>query len=108
MLLVRAFRVHPDKINLLLGWGRELQRRRDEVMETFTNETVRHGLAFLLQSIEGPVLVHSMEAADLDKASRAVEEHPLPIDLEHRAVMREALAGRIDLEIVYDISVSGA
>jgi hypothetical protein len=106
MLLVRVFAVHSDKVDLLRDWGHELERRRREVVETFTNETVRHELALLLQPAKGPLLIHAMEAADLDEARRAVEEHPLPIDLEHRAVMSEVLAERVDLEVVYDIAAN--
>jgi hypothetical protein len=44
-----------------------------------------------------------VEAEDLQQAARAVEENPLPIDLEHRNVMREVLEEPIRLDPILDL-----
>lgn len=69
------------------------------------NETVRREAVYLLDTMDGPVPIHVMEADDMERASRAVEEHPLPIDVEHRAVMREVLGEEPHLPPLFDESV---
>jgi hypothetical protein len=102
LLRVRFFKVKPDKVERLRAWMDELSRRRDEVLETFAQETVRHEAAWLLETAEGPILVYAIEAEDLEQARRAVEEHPQPIDLEHLAVMEEVLGAPYPAEQLLD------
>ena len=83
----------------------ELAERRQEVLETFANETVRHEVGYLMETSDGLVLVYAIEAEDLDRASQAVVERPFPIDLQHRKVMSEVLAEEIDLEPILDESI---
>jgi hypothetical protein len=102
LLRVRFFKVKPDKVERLRAWMDELSRRRDEVLETFAQETVRHEAAWLLETAEGPILVYAIEAEDLEQARRAVEEHPQPIDLEHLAVMEDVLGAPYPAEQLLD------
>jgi hypothetical protein len=102
MMRVRFFRVRPDKVDRLREWMEELHRRRDEVLLTFAQETVRHEAAWLMETVEGTILVYAVEADDLEQAERAVAENPLPIDLEHRAVMDEVIEVPIELEQLLD------
>jgi hypothetical protein len=102
VLRVRFFRVRPDKVDRLRAWMEELARRRDEVLETFAQETVRQEAAWLMETVEGTILVYAIEAEDLDQARRAVEKNPFPIDLEHRAVMDEVIEVPIELEQLLD------
>jgi hypothetical protein len=80
----------------------ELHRRRDEVLQTFAQETVRQEAAWLMETVEGTILVYAIEADDLDQAERVAKEHPLRIDLEHRAVMDEVIEVPIELEQLLD------
>jgi Family of unknown function (DUF6176) len=104
MLRVLFFKVRPEGVERLHSWMTELSRRREEVLETFANETVRREVAYLLQLEGGPVLLHVMEADDIDHASRAVQESPLPVDLEHRQVMEQVLLDRLDIQPLFDES----
>jgi Family of unknown function (DUF6176) len=56
MVRVRCFRVRPEKVGRLRDWMDELSRRRDEVLETFANETVRHEVGYLFETTDGPML----------------------------------------------------
>jgi Family of unknown function (DUF6176) len=103
MVRVRCFRVRPEKVGRLREWMDELSRRRDEVLETFAKETVRHEVGYLFETTDGPILLYVVEAEDLQQAARAVEENPLPIDLEHRNVMREVLGEPIPLDPILDL-----
>lgn len=47
---------------------------------TFAQEGVRHEQAYLLKTVEGPILVYAMEAADHDRAQAAYQRSSLPID----------------------------
>lgn len=66
LVRIRVFRVRPEMVGRLRSWCEELGERRDEVVETFANETVRHEMAWLAQTTAGPFMTHLMEAVDLD------------------------------------------
>ncbi len=83
----------------------ELLQREAEVQETFRQETVRHELAYLLEGRVGPVLVYIIEAEDLEQPARAVQERPLPIEVDHRRVMTEALAEPVTAECLLDMKL---
>jgi hypothetical protein len=104
MLRVLFFKVRPEGVERLRSWMTELSHRREEVLETFSNETVRREVAYLLQLDGGPVLLHVMEADDIDHASRAAQDSSLPVDLEHRQVMEQVLLDRLDIQPLFDES----
>lgn len=104
MVTVVFRRVKPDKVDRLRRWLRELEQRRDEVVETFRQETVRHEVAYLLEGRDGPVLVYAMEAEDFEHASAAYRGSTLPIDRQHRAVMAEVLEDAPAVEKLYECS----
>jgi hypothetical protein len=81
----------------------ELVRRQDEVRETFRNEGVRHEQAFLMQSVDGPVLVYAHEVDDPEAAQRAYAASTLPLDAQHRKIMRSALDGPAHAELLYEV-----
>jgi hypothetical protein len=98
--------VKPDKVDRLRWWLGELNRRQDEVRETFARETIRHEMGYLVEGREGPLLVYAMEAEDFEQAGRAFRESRLPIDLEHRQIMEEVLEpGPAKFEKVYECAV---
>jgi hypothetical protein len=105
MLLLVFSRVKPDHVERLRSWLHELERRHDEVVETFRQETVRHEVAYLLQDEEGPVLVYAIEADDLDQAREAFQASTLGIDVEHKEVMAEVLAGAATVEKLYECAL---
>ena len=103
MLYVRTLRIHPDKVDRLRSWMRELADRADEVRETFAQEGVRHEQAHLLETSDGTLLIYAIEAEDIDEALRVHEASTLPIDAEHRAVLAGVTAERLDLEVLLDM-----
>ena len=103
MLYVRTLRIKENKLDDLRDWMRELSTRVDEVRETFEREGVRHEQAHLLHTTDGALLIYAVEADDIDEALRAFESSPLPIDAQHRAVMTEVTAERLDAEMLLDI-----
>ena len=107
MLRTHFLRVRPDKVDRLKWWLTELNRRRDEVRETFVQETVRHEIAYLLDGADGPILVYVVEAEDFDQARRAYQGSTLPIDAEHRQVMKEVTDGAAPVEALYECRITG-
>jgi hypothetical protein len=105
VLDVRFHRIRSDQLDALRAWMAELMRRQDEVRETFRNEGVRHEQAFLLQSVDGPVLIYAHEVDDPEAARRAYLASTLPVDLQHREVMRTALDGAAEAELLYEVRV---
>lgn len=107
MLETVFLRVKEDKVEALKDWMRDLRQREKEVLETFHNEGSRHEAAYLLESAEGPVLVYVQEIADPERAHQAFRESELPVDLEHRAVMQDVVAGRLEVQELLNLSVPG-
>jgi len=107
VLRTHFLRVRPDKVDRLRWWLGELNRRRDEVRETFAQETVRHEMAFIVKGADGPILVYVTEAEDFDQARLAYQASTLPIDTEHRQVMKEVTDGAAPVEALYECRISG-
>jgi hypothetical protein len=103
MLQVHFRRVRPDRVDDLKEWLTELQRRADEVRESFRQEGVRHEQAFLLETRDGPLLVYAIEVQDPEAAQQAYERSMLSIDHEHRVRMTEAISGAADMQPLYDV-----
>ena len=95
-------KVRPNAENRLRTWMAELDRRKTEVLETFENEGVSHEQAYLLSTADGPVLIYAMESADHARAAAAFRDSTLPIDSEHRRIMKEVLAEPADVELLYE------
>ncbi|MGD8404964.1 MAG: DUF6176 family protein [Anaerolineales bacterium] len=102
MLKVTIRKVNPGQAGKLRDWLAELMRRKDEVRETFKQETVRHEQGYLLNTADGLALIYVIEAEDLEQASEVFKNSTLPIDLEHRQVMEQVLGESIPVELLYD------
>lgn len=89
-------RVREDKPDVLKDWVRELRQREDGVLEPFRNGGTRHEAACLLEDADGPVLVHAQETVDPQTAHRVFRESEPAIDLKHRQVMQDVVAGRLE------------
>jgi len=104
--MITCMRVKPGEVDSLRDWMAELMVRRDEVQETFKQETTRHEIAILLDGKDGPVLVYGMEAEDFEVGRAAYLASQLPIDLQHRHIMSRVLDGPADVEQLMNISAS--
>jgi len=105
MLKISIEMVKPEKEQKLRDWLSELMKRKDEVRETFKQETVRHEQAYLIKINGGTALVYIVEADDLEQASKAYKDSSLPIDAEHRHIMNQVLGERIPAELLYDVAL---
>jgi hypothetical protein len=95
--------VKPDEVDRLRAWMAELERRADEVRETFRQETVRHEVAYLIAGAGGPILAYAIEVDDEERAREAFRTSVLPIDREHKSLMAHVLAGPADVERLYEV-----
>jgi hypothetical protein len=50
-------------------------------------------------------LIYIVEAEDLEQASKAYKDSTLPIDAEHRDIMRQVLGDRLPAELLYDVTL---
>jgi hypothetical protein len=105
MLNVVFSRVRDGEVERLRAWGRELMQRSDEVRDTFRQEGVRHESSYLIQTADGWIHVIAIEVENMEKAQAAYDASKLPIDSEHREVMRTALAGQFPAERIYEMSL---
>ena len=94
--------VKKEEEQTLRQWLSELNRRRDEVLETFSREGTRHEQAYLAEIAGRTVLIYIMDMQDPEQAAKAFRESSLPIDLEHRRIMERVLDERVKLELLYD------
>ena len=106
MLAVAFYRIHADQVVRLREWMGEITTRRDEALQTYAQEGVRHEMGYLLEDRHGPILVWVMEVHDRDEATHAFLNSKLPIDLQHKQIMRELVAEWIKPEVVYECLVS--
>jgi hypothetical protein len=102
MIEVVFRKIRPDKVDRLRAWLQELNDRKDEVRQTFEQETVRHERGYILQGEDGPILAYVMEAEDHDKASAAYKASTLAIDQQHQEVMAECLGDPVEAELLYE------
>jgi len=84
MFKVSIDMIKPGQEEKLREWLSELMRRKEEVRETFKQETVRHEQGYLIQINDGTALIYIVEAKDLEQASTAYRKSSLSIDTEHR------------------------
>ena len=102
MIKLAVQRVKAEEEGTLRDWMAELYRRRDEITETFALEGTRHEQAYLLKTSDGPILIYAMEAPDHERAAAAFKQSKLAIDIEHKQVMKQVLAGKADVELLYE------
>jgi hypothetical protein len=91
MIKLKVSKIRPDKVERLKEWLAEGMQRADEIRKTFADEGVTHETGFILETVDGPVLVYAVESADYEAAVRAFADSPHPIDHEHKAVLSEVL-----------------
>ncbi len=94
--------VKPEEVQALREWLRELNTRRAEVIETFSQEGTRREQAYLAEIMGRPVLIYVMDVQHPEQAARAFKESALAIDLEHKRVMDRVLDERVKLELLYE------
>lgn len=95
-------RLEPGSLPRVRAWAAELTRRRDEVMATLRDETVRVESVFLDSSDDGDYLVYYMRVDDADASRDAVARSTHAIDAYHREFMRAVVDSRKPLELLVD------
>jgi len=105
MFILSTARIKPGKTARLRAWYEEVERRRDEALQTHENEGVRQEHAFILPSADGDLLAVFIEVEDVEKANESFFSSPYKIDAEHRAVMDECTeggaTGRVHADLVF-------
>ena len=102
MIKLGIRKVKPEEVGRLREWMAQLDKRREEVRATFRQEGVTHEQVYLLNASDGPIMVYAMEAPDHDRAAKAFMESALPIDAEHKAILKQVLAGPASCELLFD------
>lgn len=108
MIKLAIRKVKPGEEHHLRAWMAQLNSRRDEVLATFQQEGVRHEQAFLMNVADGPVLIYALEASDHERAAAAYAQSTLPIDLEHKRVMKQVLGEAVPCELLYECQADTA
>lgn len=107
MLQLSVRYVHPDQVESLKDWFKQLETtRRPEALATLIDETVTHERAILITEGNRQILVYAMEVADPEQSRRSADSGKHPIDAEHRAITRPALAGTPTQAVILDLLVT--
>ena len=105
MISVHVRKVKPEKEARLRQWFAELNARAVEVRETFRAEGVRHELAFIVSTSDGPILVWAAELDDPEAAASTFKRSKLPIDVEHSSVLRDCLGEKVNASALFDVAL---
>jgi len=105
MLQVSIVPIKPEKEARLRQWLVELNKRADEVRQTFCDESVRGEQGFIIPTAEGPLLVYAIETESLEKGRKVYLASTREIDHQHKAVMKECLGESLHLEPIYNVFV---
>ena len=108
MIRLAMRKVKPGEEQHLRAWMDQLNSRRAEVRATFQQEGVRHEQAFLLYTADGPVLIYAIEAQDHARAAAAYAQSTLPIDLEHKRIMKQVLGDAVPCALLYECQAETA
>ena len=99
-------RLRPGCLDRVRAWAAELTKRRDEVMTTLRDETVRVESAFLESSEGGDFLVYYMRTDDEEQSRRTAQTSTHAIDAYHREFMDAVVEEREALELLVDFDRS--
>lgn len=102
----RRVRLKAGSLPRVREWAAEVTRRRDEVVETLRDETVRIESAFLDSSEAGDFLVYYLRADDLERCDEAARTSTHPIDKYHQDAMKAVTESGRELELLIDFDRS--
>ncbi len=105
-LRCRRIRLKPGSLPRVREWAAEVTRRRDEVMATLRDETVRVETAFLERAPEGDFLIYYLRADDIEQCNEAARTSTHPIDRYHREAMEAVTESSHVLELLVDFDRS--
>ena len=104
--ICKKIKLKPNSIGKVWEWSKELNARKEEVLETLRNETVVFEAAFLDEVSETVAyLIYVMQIKDLDQCHKAVKESVLPIDAYHQNFGIETWENKKKLETLIAFNV---
>ncbi len=106
MIEMTVRRVRPGHEQQLRDWLAEVQGpRRVEAQATLVEEGIDHETAALVDTGDGLLLFYAMQSDDFERARKVATTSTHPIDVEHRAHMRDCLLPfeEADLDVVLDL-----
>lgn len=104
MLQTWIHRVRPGMEARLQDWLSELTWRAEEVRESLRASGIRAEQAFMVPGDGGSLLVYVSEADDQVFAAQVFASSSLPIDEQHRQVMRECVEETLNLAPSYEVT----
>ena len=91
-------RLKEGSLERVREWARELNSRRDEVLETLRDEGVRIESVFL----DGDTLIYYLRAESIDEAREVAAHSTHAIDAYHQRFKDETFDGQTTLELLID------
>jgi Family of unknown function (DUF6176) len=106
--ILSTARIKPGKTERLRAWYEEVERRREESLETQRAEGISQEHAFILPGPDFDLLAVMLEVKNMKAADESFFSSPFPIDAEHMAVMDECTDGGSRGRVYADLVFSSA
>src|SRR3989338_1892659 len=84
MAKTHLFKLRIKDKRTLLAWCKELNRRKDEVLETMEPEGISMEACFL--SDDEKYLYYFVESEDIEKSNQILQKSTFKLDIEHKEV----------------------
>ena len=96
-------KLKPGSLERVREWADELNRRKEEALETMRDEGVIVESAFLDSTAEGDFLIYYMKAESFEKATAVVKQSVHAIDAYHREFKQATTESDTKLELLVDL-----
>lgn len=107
-VVAKMIKLKPDSSDKIVKWQSELNRLRDEVIQSIMNEGVQVESWFQTEINGEPYLLAYSRAADFQKAGQVAAKSELEVDKIHRQFKVDTWEreGSIDFQLLVDIEAT--
>ncbi|MBC7909673.1 MAG: hypothetical protein H7Y30_04180 [Pyrinomonadaceae bacterium] len=99
----RKIKLKEGSIDRVREWAEEINRRKDEALETLRDETVIIEAAFLDRTEQGDFLIYYMKAESFERVAEASRNTVHAIDAYHHQFTRDTYEEQKPLELLIDL-----
>jgi hypothetical protein len=97
-------KLKPDRLNAVHEWQAEMNRRKEEALQTMREEGMIVETTFLERTSDGYFLIVLLIAEDFEKAKAIGRTSTHPIDVYHRNFRQDVSLEREDLDLLVDFN----
>ena len=99
-------KLKPGSLDRVREWASEINARREEALQTLSDEGVTIESVFFMQNSDGDFLVYYMRAKDFEHAKQVVEKSVHSIDAYHQKFKKDTWESGKPLETLIDLNLN--